>query len=73
MDKSKKQETYEQAMKRLEAIISRIDNNELDIDELSDVIKEGNSIIEFCYDKLINAGKEVKKTMKESSNLKIKE
>ena len=30
-----KKQTYEQAMKRLEEIVSRIDSNELDIDSLS--------------------------------------
>lgn len=29
-----KKQTYEQAMKRLEEIVSRIDSNELDIDSL---------------------------------------
>ena len=30
-----KKQTYEQAMKRLEEIVSRIDSNELDIDRKS--------------------------------------
>ena len=36
-----KKQTYEQAMKRLEEIVSRIDSNELDIDSLSVNLKEG--------------------------------
>mgnify|MGYP000273133788 CR=1 FL=1 len=31
-----KKETYTEAMKRLEAIVARIEGNELDIDELGD-------------------------------------
>ena len=35
-----KKQTYEQAMKRLEEIVSRIDSNELDIDSLGVNLKE---------------------------------
>ena len=47
-----KKETYSQAMERLEKIVRQIDNNELDIDILSEKIKEANEIIAFCKDKL---------------------
>ena len=45
-----KKETYSQAMERLEKIVRQIDNNELDIDILSEKIKEANEIIAFCED-----------------------
>ena len=35
MPAPKKKETYSQAMERLEKIVSQIDNNELEIDELA--------------------------------------
>ena len=37
-----KKETYSQAMEHLEKIVRQIDNNELDIDTLSEKIKEAN-------------------------------
>ena len=37
-----KKETYSQAMERLEKIVRQIDNNELDIDILSEKIKEAD-------------------------------
>ena len=40
MPAPKKKETYSQAMERLEKIVSQIDNNELEIDELAVKIKE---------------------------------
>ena len=40
-----KKETYSQAMERLEKIVRQIDNNELDIDILSEKIKEANEIV----------------------------
>ena len=56
---TKKKETYSQAMARLEAIMSQIDDNELDIDQLADRIKEANEIIAFCNAKLTKAEAEI--------------
>lgn len=56
-----KKETYSQAMERLEKIVRQIDNNELDIDILSEKIKEANEIIAFCKDKLTKADRESRK------------
>ena len=39
-----KKETYSQAMERLEKIVRQIDNNELDIDTLSEKIKEAKTL-----------------------------
>ncbi len=62
---AKKKETYSQAIARLEQIVRQIDNNELEIDELADKIREANEIISFCNDKLTKADKEIKKTLSE--------
>ena len=63
MPAPKKKETYSQAMERLEKIVSQIDNNELEIDELAVKIKEANEIIAFCRDKLTKADREVQKLL----------
>ena len=63
MPAPKKKETYSQAMERLEKIVSQIDNNELEIDELAVNIKEANEIIAFCSDKLTKADREVQKLL----------
>lgn len=60
-----KKETYSQAMERLEKIVHQIDNNELEIDTLSEKIKEANEIIAFCSAKLTKADAEVEKLLKE--------
>lgn len=52
-------------MERLEKIVRQIDNNELDIDVLSEKIKEANEIIAFCTQKLTKADQEVEKLLKE--------
>ncbi|MDR0746210.1 MAG: exodeoxyribonuclease VII small subunit [Mediterranea sp.] len=60
-----KKETYSQAMERLEKIVGQIDNNELEIDALSEKIKEANEIIAFCSAKLTKVDAEVEKLLKE--------
>ena len=63
MPAPKKKETYSQAMERLEKIVSQIDNNELEIDELAVKIKEANEIIAFCSDMLTKADREIQKLL----------
>ena len=59
-----KKQTYEQAMKRLEEIVSRIDSNELDIDSLGVNFEENaQELIKFCRDKLYKADEEIKKML----------
>ncbi|KAA6349406.1 Exodeoxyribonuclease 7 small subunit [termite gut metagenome] len=65
---AKNQETYSQAIKRLEEIVRQIDNNELEIDQLSEKIKEANEIISFCMEKLTKADKEIENLLKENNN-----
>lgn len=60
-----KKETYSQAIERLEKIVRQIDNNELEIDALSEKIKEANDIIAFCSAKLTKADAEIEKLWKE--------
>lgn len=57
--------TYEQAMKRLEEIVARIDSNELDIDHLGENLKEAQELIRFCREKLYKADEEIQKMLAE--------
>ena len=61
-----KKETYTEAMKRLEAIVSQIESNELDIDELANRLKEAQRLIKYC--KLYKADEEIKKMLEEGQN-----
>ena len=58
-----KKETYEQAMMNLEQIVSQIEKNELDIDQLSTKLKEANELIAFCKKILYQVDNEVKKLL----------
>ncbi|MBU4334174.1 MAG: exodeoxyribonuclease VII small subunit [Candidatus Omnitrophica bacterium] len=54
---------YSKAIKKLEDIIERIENEEIDVDELSDKVKEAVSLIKACKDKIEKAELEVKKVV----------
>lgn len=60
-----KKETYEQAMKRLEEIVAKIESGELDIDSLGEYLKEAQKLIRLCRDKLYKADAEIKKMLDE--------
>lgn len=64
-----KKETYAEAMKRLEGIVSRIEGNELDIDELADQLKEAQRLIKYCRDKLYKADGEIRKMLADNENV----
>lgn len=64
-----KKETYSEAMKKLEIIVSKIESNELDIDQLGDNIKEAQKLIKFCRDKLYKADADIKKMLEEDKEL----
>ncbi len=53
-------------MDRLEEIISLLDSDQLDIDELSELLKEANELVSFCNKKLLSTSEEIEKIRKES-------
>ena len=56
---------YNKAIKRLEEIIERIENEEIDVDELSDKVKEAIELITVCKEKIEKAEMEVKRVVDE--------
>lgn len=61
-----KKETYTEAIKKLEAIVAKIEGGELDIDQLGDNLKEAQKLIKFCKDKLYKADEEIRKMLDDS-------
>lgn len=51
---------YEEAIKQLETIVSQIENNELDIDQLASSLKEAQKLIKFCKDTLYKTDEKIK-------------
>ncbi len=51
---------YSKAVEKLEEIIRKIENEEIDIDELSEKVKEAVTLVKLCKDKIEKAEFEVK-------------
>ena len=58
-----KKETDTEAMKRLEDIVSRIESDELDIDQLRENLREAQKLVKYCRDKLYKADEEIKRML----------
>lgn len=54
---------YEEAVKQLEEIVEQMENDELDIDTLSEQLKTAQQLIKLCKDKLTKVDKDIKKVL----------
>lgn len=52
--------TYAQAMEELEAIVERVERNEMDIDDLTERLKRAQQLVKFCRERLLKTETEVK-------------
>lgn len=62
---AKKEETYHEAIEKLRTIVAEIENGELDVDVLSEKVKEATRLIKLCKEKLYKVDEEVKKVLDE--------
>lgn len=60
-----KKTTYQEAIDEIELILSKIENEELDIDELSEKVRRVAFLLKFCKDKLQKTNEEVEKILGE--------
>jgi exodeoxyribonuclease VII small subunit len=58
-----KKMTYAEAVDRLQKIVAAIESNELEIDQLTEKLKEAQILIAFCKDKLTRTNDDVKKIL----------
>ena len=61
----KKEMKYEEALRQLEDIVEKMENDELDIDQLSDQLKKAKKLVKLCKDKLIKTDAEIRKLLSE--------
>ena len=61
----KKNIKYEEAVSQLEEIVEKMENDELDIDQLSDQLKRAKALVKLCKDKLTKTDDEIKKLLDE--------
>ena len=62
---AKKELSYNEAYARLEEIQASIESNKLDVDELSDKLKEASALLKICKEKLFKVNEETKKILEE--------
>ncbi|MDR2810283.1 MAG: exodeoxyribonuclease VII small subunit [Tannerellaceae bacterium] len=58
-------ESYRDAETKLRKIVADIENGDLDVDVLSDKVKEAIRLIRLCKDKLFKVDEEVEKILEE--------
>lgn len=62
---SVKKTTYKEAVSEIEEILERIENEELDVDELADKVKRVAALLKLCKEKLKNTNDQVRKILDE--------
>ena len=62
---TKKKNSYADAIQELEAIVTKIEGEEVDVDELADNVKKALQLIKTCNLKLKNTEEEVNRILKE--------
>ncbi|MBO4810272.1 MAG: exodeoxyribonuclease VII small subunit [Prevotella sp.] len=58
-----KEPKYEEAYAELQAIVHRMENDELDIDQMTEQLKRAQQLIKLCRDKLTKTDEEIKKIL----------
>lgn len=61
----KQEQKYEAAFAELQTIVRKMENDELDIDEMSEQLKRAQELIKFCKDKLTKTDEDIKKILAE--------
>jgi len=56
---------YEAAYAELQAIVRKMENDELDIDQMAELLKRAQELIRLCKDKLTKTDEEIKKILAE--------
>ena len=57
--------SYNEAMTEIEEILAKIENEELDVDELAEKVKRVSVLLKTCKDKLHKTNQQVEQVLKE--------
>ena len=63
MDKNLK---YEDAIRELQSLTSRLEQGNMDVDSLGEQLKRAKFLIQYCKDKLTKTDEEIKKILETS-------
>ena len=58
---------YEEAMRQLQEIVRKMENDELDIDQMTEQLKRAQELIKLCRDKLMKTDEEIRNLLKNDS------
>jgi exodeoxyribonuclease VII small subunit len=61
----KKTVSYNEAMAEVEEILEKIENEELDVDDLAEKVKRVSVLLKICKDKLMKTNEQVEQILKE--------
>ena len=56
--------SYEEALSELQAIVKKLENKEVKIDELASTVALANALVEYCQNKLQQTEAEIQKIVK---------
>lgn len=60
-----KKVSYNEAISEIEEILEKIENEELDVDELAEKVKRVSVLLKICKDKLTKTNDQVEQILKE--------
>jgi exodeoxyribonuclease VII small subunit len=66
---AKKILSYAEAIAEIEEIVEKIENNELDVDELAQNVKKVAELVKLCKAKLRSTEEEVEKILKDFDDI----
>lgn len=61
----KKTVSYNEAMAEVEETLEKIENEELDVDDLAEKVKRVSVLLKICKDKLMKTNEQVEQILKE--------
>ena len=69
----KKDVTYKEALAELELIMEKLEKEEVDIDDLSGLVKRASELLAVCRDKIYKTEQEVEKILLDLEKENLKE
>lgn len=61
------EKSFEETLKKLEEIVSRLENGDISLEESINIFKEGVELTKFCKEKLNEAETQLKKLVKDEN------
>lgn len=60
-----KKVSYSEAISEVEEILEKIENEELDVDELAEKVKRVSTLLKICKDRLLKTNEQVEQILNE--------